>query len=237
MDATITPTRPSTETATTVADAIRSRRSVRAYLDKEVSREILDEIFALAARSPSGSNHQPWKVYALTGATLKRVGDAIKGAYLDGETGHTRDYKYYTDPLTEPYQARRRAAGWGMYGLLGISRADKDKMKAQRSTNYNFFGAPVGLVFVIDKQLETGSYLDYGLFMQTVMLAARSFGLHTCPQASIGEYPDIVRRELGLTEEWLVLAGMALGYADPDALVNGFTPDRAPVEEFLTILD
>lgn len=173
----------------------------------------------------------------LSGTTLKRVGAAIQAAYLADEPGHQRDYSYYTEVLFDPYLARRRACGWGLYGTLGIQRQEKDRMKAQRSTNYNFFGAPVGLVFTIDRRLEKGSYLDYGLFLQSIMVAARGFGLHTCPQASIGEYPNIVRRELGIDYADIVLCGMAMGYADPDALVNTFTPAREPVSSFTTFYE
>jgi len=215
-----------------VPQAIVTRRSIRAYLDKPVPRDTVETILELASHAPSGSNLQPWHVLVLTGATLKRVGGAIQAAYLASEPGHRRDYNYYTEELFEPYLGRRRACGWGLYGTLGIERQHKDRMKAQRATNYNFFGAPVGLVFTIDRRLEKGSWLDYGLFLQTIMLAARSFGLHTCPQASIGEYPDIVRSALGISDGEAVVAGMAMGFADPEAIVNSFSPSREPVSAF-----
>jgi nitroreductase len=221
-----------TEAAATVADAIRTRRSIRAFLDKPVAAQTIREILMLGGRAPSGSNLQPWDVHVLTGATLLRVGAAIQGAYLSGEAGHQRDYDYYTDPIVEPYLGRRRQCGWGMYGTLGIVKGDKERMKAQRSTNYNFFGAPVGLVFTIDRALQKGSWLDYGMFIQTIMVAARGRGLHTCAQASIGEYPDIVRRELGLGAERVVMCGMAVGHADPQAIVNTFQPPRIDLDAF-----
>jgi nitroreductase len=237
MEAQLHKTAAPGEPAPSVEEAILGRRSIRSYQTRPVAPELIERILHLASHAPSGSNFQPWRVHVLTGATLKRLGDALQAAYLAGEPGHQRDYKYYTDEPLEPYQSRRRACGWGLYGTLGIQRSEKERMKAQRATNYNFFGAPVGLVFSIDRRLQQGSYLDYGLFLQTVMLAARGVGLSTCPQASIGEYPNIVRRELGLSGDNIIVCGMALGYADTSAIVNTFSPARVPVEEFATYYD
>lgn len=223
--------------AADVFEAARTRRSIRAYRSDAVSRDTLRAIVEVARHAPSGSNIQPWRVHVLTGATLARVGGAIRDAFIHDEPGHVRDYEYYTDPVFEPYLARRRQCGWGLYGTLGIGRGDHEKSKAFRAGNYNFFGAPAGLVFTIDRKLEKGSWLDYGMFLQTIMLAARARGLHTCPEASIASYPDIVRRELGLTRDWVVVCGMALGYADADAVVNTFQPPRIAVEDYATFLD
>jgi len=220
-----------------VFEAARTRRSIRAYKPDPVPHGILREIVALGRHAPSGSNIQPWRVHVLTGATLQRVGAAIQQAFLSDEPGHQRDYEYYTDPVVEPYLARRRACGWGLYGTLGIGRGDHEKSRAYRASNYTFFGAPAGLVFTIDRELEKGSWLDYGMFLQTLMLAARGRGLHTCPEASIASYPDVVRRELGLGHEWVVVCGMALGYADPDAVINTFQPDRIALEDYAVFLE
>lgn len=222
--------------AADVFEAARTRRSIRAYRTDPIPRETLREIVAIARHAPSGSNIQPWRVYALTGATLKRVGDAIRHAFLDGMPEH-RDYEYYTDPIEEPYLARRRQCGWGLYGTLEIGRGDREKSKAYRARNYNFFGAPAGLVFTIDRRLEKGSWLDYGMFLQTIMLAARAKGLHTCPEASIASYPDVVRRELDITPGNIVVCGMAMGYADPADVVNTFQPPRLEVDEYCVFLD
>lgn len=220
-----------------VFDAARTRRSIRAYRPQPVPRDTLRDIVGLARHAPSGSNIQPWRVHVLTGATLKRVGNAIRNAFLTDEPGHQRDYDYYTDPVYEPYLARRRQCGWGLYGTLGIGRGDRDKSKAYRATNYDFFGAPAGLIFTIDRGLEKGSWLDYGMFLQTIMLAARARGLHTCAEAAIASYPDIVRRELDIGREWVVICGMAMGYADPEAVVNTFQPPRIALDEYATFLD
>jgi nitroreductase len=225
------------QSAPDVFAAARTRRSIRAYKADPIAIETVREIVALGRHAPSGSNIQPWRVHVLTGATLKRVGAAIQQAYLNDEPGHQRDYDYYTDPIYEPYLARRRQCGWGLYGTLGIGRGEHAKSKAYRATNYNFFGAPVGLIFTIDRKLEKGSWLDYGMFLQTMMLAARARGLHTCAEAAIASYPDIVRRELAITNDWIVICGMAMGYADPQAVINTFQPPRIELQEYAVFLD
>ncbi|MGZ8197809.1 MAG: nitroreductase [Burkholderiales bacterium] len=222
--------------AADVFEAARTRRSIRAYKPDPVPHETLREIVALGRHAPSGSNIQPWHVHVLTGSALLRLGTAIQTAFLNDEPGHTRDYEYYTDPIEEPYLARRRQCGWGLYGTLGIARGEHEKSKAYRARNYNFFGAPAGLVFTIDRTLEIGSWLDYGMFLQTIMLAARARGLHTCAEASIASYPAIVRRELEIGPEFLVICGMAMGYADPAEIVTTFQPPRIGLDDYAVFL-
>jgi len=219
------------DVAPTVAEAITSRRSVRAYLDRAVPRATIEAILRIAAQAPSGSNIQPWRVHVLTGAALERLRGAMKDAFLAGAP-HERAYKYYTEPVFEPYLARQRACGWGLYGTLGIGRGDRDKSRAYRATNYEFFGAPVGMVFTIDHRLELGSWLDYGMFLQSIMVAARGFGLDSCAEASIAEFHPIIREQLAVPEGEMVICGIALGYADPDAIINGFRTTREEVESF-----
>jgi nitroreductase len=221
-------------TAADVFDAATSRRSVRAYKPDAVPVAVLREIVELGRWAPSGSNIQPWHVHVLTGATLQRTGGAIRQAFLSDEPGHQRDYNYYTEPMGEPYLARKRRCGWGLYGTLGIGRGDHEKSRAYRARNYIFFGAPAALVLAIDRTLEIGSWFDYGMFAQTLMLAARARGLHTCAEASIASYPDIVRRELGIARDYTIMCGMAVGYADDDAVVNTFQPPRIAVEDYAT---
>ena len=225
------------QAASDVFVAARSRRSIRAYKPDPVPLQLLRDIVELGRHAPSGSNIQPWRVHVLTGATLKRVGSAIQSAFLSDEPGHQRDYDYYTDPVFEPYLKRRRECGWGLYGTLGIGRGEHEKSKAYRASNYTFFGAPAGLVFTIERKLEKGSWLDYGMFLQTLMLAARAKGLHTCAEASIASYPDVVRRELSLSNDWVVICGMAMGYADNAAVVNTFQPARITLDEYATFAD
>jgi nitroreductase len=227
----------SSKPAADVFEAARTRRSVRAYKPDPVPLQTLRDIVELGRWAPSGSNIQPWCVHVMTGNTLKRVGSAIEQAFLTDEPGHERDYNYYTDPIEEPYLARRRACGWGLYGTLGIGRGDHEKSKAYRASNYVFFGAPAGLVLAIDRKLEVGSWFDYGLFAQTLMLAARARGLHTCAEASIASYPDIVRRELNISRDYTIMCGIAMGYAQDDAVVNTFQPERIKLDDYATFYD
>jgi nitroreductase len=220
-----------TDVARIVGEAITSRHSVRAYLDRKVPRETIAEILRIASHAPSGSNIQPWRVHVLTGAALERLRGAMRNAFLAGAP-HEREYKYYTDPVFEPYLTRQRACGWGLYGTLGIGRGDRDKSRAYRATNYEFFGAPVGMVFTIDRRLELGSWLDYGMFLQSIMVAARGFGLDSCAEASIAEFHAIIREQLAVPEREMVICGIALGYADPEATINGFRTTREPVDSF-----
>jgi nitroreductase len=223
--------------AADVFEAARTRRSVRAYKPDVIPMQTLRDIVDLGKHAPSGSNIQPWNVHVLTGATLKRVGGAIQRAFLTDEPGHKRDYNYYTDPIVDPYLKRRRECGWGLYNTLGIGRGEHEKSKAYRASNYVFFGAPAGLVLAIDRTLEVGSWFDYGLFAQTLMLAARARGLHTCAEASIASYPDIVRRELGISRDFTIMCGIAMGYAQDDAVVNTFQPARIALEDYATFYD
>lgn len=219
-----------------VATALRGRGSTRAFRREPVSRAIIASILEQARFAPSGSNIQPWRVFVLTGAPLAALGTAIKTAFLTGEPGHKREYNYYTDPVVEPYLSRRRACGWGLYGTLGIAKGDREGTRQQRAANYDFFGAPAGLVFTIDRGLERGSWMDMGGFLQSVMLAARGFGLHTCAQASIAEYPKVVRAHAPVSDDHMIVCGMAMGYADPDARVNQFRTAREPLDVFATFL-
>ncbi len=221
------------DVAHSAVEAITSRRSVRAFLDRAVPRATLEEILRIAAQAPSGSNIQPWRVHVLTGAPLDRLRNAMRDGFLAGEK-HEREYRYYTDPVFEPYLARQRACGWGLYGTLGIARGDRDKSRAYRATNYEFFGAPAGMVFTIDRRLELGSWLDYGMFLQSIMVAARGFGLHSCPEASIAEFPAIIRSQLGVPDSEMIICGIALGYADHQAIINSFRTVREPVAAFAT---
>jgi nitroreductase len=225
-----------TKAAGDVFDAAQTRRSIRGYLKDPVPPDVLREIVAVARWAPSGSNIQPWRVHVLTGAALTRLSDALVQEFLSGRP-EKRDYKYYTEPIEEPYLARRRQCGWGLYTTLDIKRGDYEKSRAYRRRNYEFFGAPAGLVFSIDAKLERGSWLDYGMFVQTIMLAARAKGLHTCPEASISNYPDIVRAQLGIGTDLVVICGMALGYADPSDGINSYQPARIGLDDYATFLD
>jgi len=219
--------------------AIGSRRSVRAFLPEPVPRSVLENILTTASRAPSGTNIQPWKAYILTGATRNRLSAAILAAYDNpqSDAGHTPEYAYYPRKWMSPYLDRRRKIGWDLYGLLGIGKGDKERMHAQYRRNFCFFDAPVGLIFTIDRILERGSWLDYGMFLQNIMVAARGQGLDTCPQAAFARFHRIIKEELDLPDEEMVVCGMSLGHADPDAMENRLVTEREPLENFCRFLD
>ena len=222
-----------------VDHAIATRQSVRAFLPDPVPRETVAAILQLASRAPSGTNTQPWKAIVLTGAAKKRLSDAILAVYNDADQRkqHTEEYAYYPTKWVDPYLARRRKIGWDLYGLLGIGREDKDKMHAQHGRNYQFFDAPVGIIFTIDRILEQGSWLDFGMFLQNVMVAARARGLDTCPQAAFTQFHRVIARELNLGEDEMVVCGMSLGYADMSKIENQLVTEREPVMGFTRFID
>ncbi|MEX8518425.1 MAG: nitroreductase [Leptothrix sp. (in: b-proteobacteria)] len=230
---------PSPEQTAAIDAAITSRRSIRAYLPTPVPRATLEEILAVSARAPSGTNTQPWKVHVLTGASRDALCEKVLAAHNDQTiaTEHREEYAYYPEKWISPYIDRRRKVGWDLYGLLDIAKTDKARMHAQHGRNYVFFDAPVGLIFTIDRVMAQGSWLDYGMFLQNIMVAARARGLDTCPQAAFTQYHRIISAQLGLAEHEMVVCGMALGYADPDALENSLLTDRASVAEFARFLD
>lgn len=219
--------------------AITSRRSIRAFLDKPVAREDIARILDVAARAPSGTNTQPWKVHVLTGAARARLSSAILAAYADPEQAsqHQEEYPYYPREWVSPYIDRRRKVGWDLYGLLGLTRDDKAGMAAQHGRNFTFFDAPVGMIFTIDRIMEQGSWLDYGMFLQNIMVAARARGLDTCPQAAFTQYHRIIAAELGLPANEMVVCGMALGWADPARIENTLETEREPSHVFARFME
>lgn len=226
---------PSAAAASAAVDlAITSRRSIRAYLPTPVPRQTIEEILAVAARAPSGTNTQPWKVYVLTGAARERLSARICAAHDDPaqRAQHTEEYAYYPTEWRSPYVDRRRKVGWDLYSLLGIAKTDKARMHTQHARNYAFFDAPVGLIFTIDRCMQQGSWLDYGMFLQNIMVAARGRGLDTCPQAAFTQFHRLIAEELGLPGDEMVVCGMALGHADPKAIENTLVTEREPVAGF-----
>lgn len=219
--------------------AITSRRSIRAFLPTEVAREDIAHILEVAARAPSGTNIQPWKVTVLTGAAKAALSDAILAAHNDPAAGraHVEEYAYYPREWVAPYIDRRRKVGWDLYALLGLTREDKAGMSAQHGRNYRFFDAPVGMIFTIDRILEQGSWLDYGMFLQNIMVAARGRGLDTCPQAAFTQYHRIIAEHLQLPADQMVVCGMALGFADPDKIENSLVTTREPLPGFVRFLE
>ena len=221
-----------------VDHAITSRMSARAFTQQEVSRELITEILQVASRAPSGTNTQPWKVYVLQGATRDALVDKVCAAHeairANPEVAkqYTEQYDYYPAQWVSPYIDRRRENGWSLYGLLGIGKADKDRMHEQQQRNFKFFDAPIGLMFTIDPIMGRGSLLDYGMFIQNIMIAARARGLHTCPQAAWNGFHSIILPHIGAGEGEMMVCGMSLGYADESDKVNTLVTPRVPVNEF-----
>lgn len=223
-----------TAQAMSVEQAILTRRSIRAFLPDAVDPAVIVRIFEVARRAPSGSNMQPWTVYVVTDEAKRSLSRRILEAY-DGEEAeqHEEEFAYYPGDWFSPYIERRRALGWALYGLLGLTRENKAGMKAQLGRNFSFFDAPVGLVFTADRRLERGSWLDYGTFLQNVMLMARACGLDTCPQAAFNRFHKVIAAQLALPEHETVVCGMSLGYADPRSPANGLVSEREEVADFV----
>ncbi|MDP3086044.1 MAG: nitroreductase [Rubrivivax sp.] len=228
---------PLTADSTAAVDAaITSRRSVRAFAPTPVPRSTIEDILAVAARAPSGTNTQPWQVHVLTGAAQTELARKVQAVFDDPEAraGHSEEYAYYPSQWQSPYIERRRKVGWDLYALLGIGKTDKARMHAQHRRNYEFFGAPVGLIFSIDRVLQQGSWLDYGMFLQNIMIAARARGLDTCPQAAFTQFHRIIAEHLALPANQMVVCGMSLGHADPAALENSLVTERAALADFVS---
>ena len=228
-------TLPSDETAI-VDRAIASRRSVRAFLPTPVPDETIRDILRVASRAPSGTNMQPWKVYVVAGEKKAALSRAILGSGIRPEKIEWDEYRYYPDQFFEPYLTRRRTVGFALYSLLGIGRRDVERMREQHDRNFTFFDAPVGLIFTIDRRLNVGSWVDHGMFLQNVMIAARGRGLHTCPQAAFAPYHRQIRPLLAIPDEEIVVCGMALGHEDETKPENALRSERAPVEDFVTFV-
>ena len=223
--------------ARTTEEAILSRRSLRAFSDRPVPRALIEELLALASRAPSGTNVQPWKVRVIAGEVRERVVQAMLAQVAQSGEGEMKPpYDYYPTQWRDPYLARRRKVGWDLYALLGLTRDNKAGMQAQHARNFAFFDAPVGLIFTIDRVMDQGSWLDYGMFLQTLMIAARARGLDTCPQAAFTQFHRLISETLSIPAEQQVVCGMALGYADPSKPEHTLLTERAAVAEFANFL-
>ena len=222
-----------------VDDVITSRHAVRAFLPTPIAREDIEKILEVATRAPSGTNTQPWKVTVLTGEARNRLSAEIMKVHNDPALSelHTEEYHYYPQTWEAPYVDRRRKIGWDLYGLLGLTKDNKVGMHEQYGRNFIFFDAPVGLIFCIDRTMEQGSWLDYGMFLQNVMVAARARGLDTCPQAAFTQYHQIIAEVLQLPSNEMVVCGMSIGYANPSKIENTLITEREPVSGFVRFLD
>jgi len=216
-------------------EAIATRRSIRAFLPTPIPRETVEKILTLASRSASGSNIQPWKVRVIAGEKRLALSKSIHAALdTDGADAHKREWNYYPETWREPFLGRRRKIGWDLYSLMGIRKGDFENTEKQRRRNYDFFDAPVALIFTLDEDLEIGSWLDLGIYIGAVMIAARGLGLDTCPQAALANVHKVLRSELGIPPNEIVICGMGLGYEDTTAPENKLVTERAPASEFAT---
>lgn len=220
----------------TVSQALRTRKSIRAFSPQNVEQELIKEILEDAKFSPSGVNMQPWFVHVVSGEKKRNIETAICEKF-DAGIEEEMEYHYYPQTWEEPYKERRKATGLLMYETLGITREDKKRQHEQWKANYRAFDAPVVLYFFIDKNLGTGSYLDYGMFLQSLMLAATAKGLATCPQAAYAQFPQTIKKALHVSDEKILLGGMALGYADENALINSYRTSRIALEEFVSFYE
>lgn len=214
-----------------VLDAVTGRRSIRRFLPTPVGEECVRSILLAASRAPSGTNIQPWLVHVVTGAARDNLSRAALAAAEADQA--SPEYSYLPAAMKEPYLSRRRKIGFDLYAKYGIDRQDMAGRKAAMLRNFEFFGAPVGLFFTMEREMALGAWLDCGIFMQNVMIVARAHGLETCPQQAWCDFGGVVHRELGIPEHHIVLSGMALGFADLDASVNSLQSERVPPEEFV----
>jgi nitroreductase len=218
-----------------VSEAIASRKTIRAFTPEPVPRATIEEILALAARAPSGGNLQPWRVHALLGeardALVRRVAEARKTQPMDEQP----EYHIYPPALSEPYRTRRFRIGEAMYATMGIAREDKAARLKFFAGNWEFFGAPQGLIVTIDRQMQQGQWADLGMFLQNVMLLAREHGLDTCPQEAWAVFHRTVREYLAVPDNEMIFCGMAIGRADPHAAVNGLASERAGIGEWAVV--
>ena len=219
-----------------VITALKVRKSTRAFLDKAVSKEQITTLLDAAKQAPSGVNTQPWSVVVMTGESKNNLQSKIEAAFRAGDKGK-RDYQYYPTEWVDPYKSRRKECGLLMYSTLGITREDKERQMDQWAANYRGFDAPALLLFFMDSQLQTGSFMDYGMFIQSVMLGALDLGLSTCPQAAFADYQHIITPALDNGHDKILLCGMAIGYEDKDAIVNSYRTAREEVDSFTTFFD
>ena len=224
------------DVARSVSEALATRRSCRAFLPDPVPLATVRALLDAARQSPSGGNLQPWQVYVLADQALARFRALLAPKLLAMPGGEPPEYQVYPPNLHEPYRTRRYQCGEDLYATIGIDRADKSARLRQMARNFDFFGAPVGLFFVIDRRLGPPQWADVGMYMQSVMLLAREQGLHTCPQEIWSAWPQTIGEFLQLPPAWLLFSGMALGYRDDAAPINTLRTERAPLAECCTVV-
>lgn len=222
-----------------VDEVIRTRKSVRSFLPTPISHDTILNIIEVASRAPSGSNIQPWKVYVLEGQAKHRLTQAVQDVFNDPvqRALHRPEYVYYPKTWVEPFLSRRRKVGFDLYKLVGIGRGESQKMHEQHAKNFDFFGAPVVLFFSIPRMMEQGSWLDYGMFLQNILIAANARGIGSCPQAAFISYHKIVAQHLGFSPDEQLVCCISLGYENIEAPENQLITERTPVSEFVQFIN
>lgn len=225
----------SADSAMTVSEAVDSRTSMRAFRDTPVAGDLVRRLLTAAARSPSGGNLQPWHVYVLGGEELKRFKALMRERMQANPIGDGAGYDIYPRELVEPYRARRAKCGEDMYGTMNIPREDKAARLAFITGNFQFWGAPIGMFFCLDRQMGSPQWSDVGMYIQTLMLLAREAGLHSCPQEAWALWHKTVGEFLGLPENLMLFCGLAMGHADLQHPVSRMRTERATLQEFATL--
>ena len=216
-----------------VAQAVRSRKSVRAFLDQDVPRSLLEEVLTVAARAPSGGNLQPWRLRLLSGEAICALKAVMRSRVREAPEGEAPfEYEVYPKGLGEPYRTSRFDIGERLYASIGVARDDAPGRRGQFARNFDFFGAPAALLCFVDRRMGPPQWADLGMYLQTVMLLLRERGLHSCPQEAWSLYHRTVRAFVSAPTEWLLFCGMAIGYEDPAAPVNAIESPRLAFEDF-----
>ena len=217
-----------------VLEAIRTRKSIRAFTDQPVPRDTVAKIIEISQRAPSGTNTQPWHVHICAGDVRQAITDDVLELAANGGAKTYEEYGYYPESWHDIHRDRRRGVGWGLYGLLGIKKGDREAAARQGARNFMFFDAPIGLFVTTDAYLARGSWSDTGMYLQTIMFAARGFGLDTCPQAAWIQFQEPIFRHLKIPDDQVLVSGMSLGYADPDAIENTLVSEREAISNVAT---
>jgi nitroreductase len=217
-----------------VSEAVNSRRSMRTFKPDSVPRQDIEWIIETAARAASNGNLQPWKLYVTEGKARERLSNAILKSLDESDHGPGAEYDVYPKEFTPVYDARRKLVGKQLYTILGVPRGDTAGMQKQFRRNFLFFDAPVGMILCVERRMGGGQWIDCGIFLDQLMLLAREKGLHTCPQAAFSRVQHVVRRELEVPDDQVVICGLALGYAEPEAVPNNLITERAPLKDFTT---
>lgn len=220
-----------------IDDVIRDRRTKRAFLDQAVPNSVVREILAVAGSAPSSSNSQPWRCHVLTGAARERVTTAAVAAYRAGPETLQPEYPFFPQPLHEPYLERFNHFRGTLGNAQGVCRSDIAGRRRDVERQFMFFDAPVGFIFTMDRRLEWASFLCYGCFLQNLMLAAKGRGLDTCPQQIWSLQHDILRAELGIADDQMIIAGMSLGWADNSVPENQMVLKKLNIDDFAHFAD